>query len=344
MGIHNEPGYKKVSPIPKADELIKSMVETLTSTTDPDRSYVKFKNDGTDRVVLMVNNLGGMSELELSGITGHATTIVSERGYKVERVLSGTFITSLNMPGFSITLLRLPDGKENAPASDKEILEYIDYPVNVPGWRWHANVSPRNPEEYIKNESESKSKSNESSGKPIKIDNSQKVLESIKAAAQNLINAEPEITKLDTVAGDGDCGLTLKAGAEGVLKRLENGQISGDDITSYILNISEVAENDMGGTSGALYSIFFSALAGAVRSENDIYKSSEIALNTLYKYTRARPPSRTLIDALDAFVRVYSQTKDAKKGIEEAKTATDKGKNMEARAGRAACKYSYNLI
>ncbi|TIA74467.1 hypothetical protein E3P92_01236 [Wallemia ichthyophaga] len=336
MGIHNEPGFTKMSPIPPASQLIEGMVDTLTSTSDPDRSYVNFRNDGSDRVVLLVNNLGGLSELELAGATGHATSVVQKRGYKVERVLSGTFITSLNMPGFSITLLRLPAEGESAPASTAQMLELLDSPANAPGWRWHATTPPRLEKEYV-NDSPTHAKPSTDTAAPIKTDNGEKIIRAIKAAAENLIAAEPEITRLDTVAGDGDCGLTLKAGADGVLKRISSGAISGDNVARYILEVSEVAETDMGGTSGALYSIFFSALAGAVREhETEVQLACKGALETLYKYTRARPPSRTLIDPLHAFIDAFAGAGDAHKAIEAAKQATEEGKKMEAKAGRAA--------
>ncbi|TIC61185.1 dihydroxyacetone kinase Dak1 [Wallemia mellicola] len=337
MGIHNEPGFTKVSPIPPASKLIENMVETLTSTSDPDRSYVNFKNDGTDRVVLMVNNLGGLSELEIAGATGHATSIVQKKGYKVERVLSGTFITSLNMPGFSLTLLKLPADAEKAPATENQLLDLLDLPVNAPGWRWHAAVPPRTEDEYTNDAQTGLTKSSTDTTSPIKTENGDKIVKAIQSAAENLIKAEPEITRLDTIAGDGDCGLTLKAGAEGVLNRIKEGQIGGEDIAKYILEISEVAETDMGGTSGALYSIFFSALAGAIREhKSDIQKASKSALDTLYRYTRARPPSRTLIDPLDAFINAFAGIGDAKKAIEAANQATEEGKKLEAKAGRAA--------
>ena len=59
---------------------------------------------------------------------------------------------------------------------------------------------------------------------------------------------------MDTIAGDGDCGLTLKGGATAVLQAIKEGMISGEDIVSSLIAISQVAEEQMGGTSGALFS------------------------------------------------------------------------------------------
>jgi hypothetical protein len=88
--------------------------------------------------------------------------------------------------------------------------------------------------------------------------------EAVKSACQSVIKAEPEITKYDTIAGDGDCGTCLKAGAEGkltmsvllrtafpftvyinpvhlveILKAFERGLISEKDVPSAILGLAE---------------------------------------------------------------------------------------------------------
>jgi dihydroxyacetone kinase len=68
MGIHNEPGTSKL-PLPKVSDLVGDLLSRITDTTDKERSFVPFKNDGSDEVVLLVNNLGSISELELGGIT-----------------------------------------------------------------------------------------------------------------------------------------------------------------------------------------------------------------------------------------------------------------------------------
>ena len=68
MGIHNEPGTSKLS-LPNVYELVNKMLSTITDTTDKDRSFVPFKNDGTDEVILLVNGLGSVSQLEMGGIT-----------------------------------------------------------------------------------------------------------------------------------------------------------------------------------------------------------------------------------------------------------------------------------
>jgi len=57
-GIHNEPGLETV-PLTTTKDLLVKMINLATDTTDKDRSFVPFQNDGKDEIVLMVNNLGG---------------------------------------------------------------------------------------------------------------------------------------------------------------------------------------------------------------------------------------------------------------------------------------------
>ncbi len=94
MGIHNESGHRRLSPIPPLSELLPQLIDLLTSTSDPERSFVPFKNN--DGVVLLVNNLGSVSELELSGIVTEARKAIEARGFKVLRVLSGAFMVGLS--------------------------------------------------------------------------------------------------------------------------------------------------------------------------------------------------------------------------------------------------------
>jgi dihydroxyacetone kinase len=93
MGIHNESGNRRLSPVPPLNELIPQLLDLLTSTTDPERSFLPFKGSN-DEVVLLVNNLGGISELELGGIVAETRRALGARGIKVLRLLSGTFMAS----------------------------------------------------------------------------------------------------------------------------------------------------------------------------------------------------------------------------------------------------------
>lgn len=96
MGIHNEPGHARVSPIPPLAQLITSLLDLLTSTRDPERSFLPFgaPGSGNDEVVLLVNNLGGLSELEMGSIAREAVYQLRGRDIAVQRLLVGAFMAS----------------------------------------------------------------------------------------------------------------------------------------------------------------------------------------------------------------------------------------------------------
>jgi triose/dihydroxyacetone kinase / FAD-AMP lyase (cyclizing) len=91
MGIHGEPGNRHISPIPPLKGLVFQLLEMLTSTADTDRAFLPF-NGSQDSVVVLVNNLGGTSELEMGGIVAEVRQSLDEMGILIRRLISGTFM------------------------------------------------------------------------------------------------------------------------------------------------------------------------------------------------------------------------------------------------------------
>jgi len=131
-----------------------------------------------------------------------------------------------------------------------------------------------------------------------------------------------------------------------VLAKIKSGDISGDDLVRSILSISQVAEEAMGGTSGALYSIFFSGLAqglqdnaptnGKVTSEA-WGQALSVALAKLYTYTRARPPSRTLVDPLSAFIQSFMTSRNNyTDSVATAVKMAEATRDLDPKVGRSA--------
>lgn len=85
------------------------------------------------------------------------------------------------------------------------------------------------------------------------------------AACENVMAAEPQITHFDTIVGDGDCGMTLARGAQAVLSFVNSTQLS-SNAGETTLRIANIIEDNMDGTSGAIFSIFLAALVSAIKS------------------------------------------------------------------------------
>ncbi|SCV99309.1 LAFE_0A00342g1_1 [Lachancea fermentati] len=335
MGIHNESGTQKSSPLPSIPELVTKMLP-LVLGNDEDHSFVEFRPE--DDIVLMVNNMGGMSNLEL----GYAAEVISEqliKDYNIipKRTITGAFITALNGPGFGITLM-------NASKAGPDIIKYFDYPTTASGWnqQYHSaqdwkvlakgKVPTAPPLKSARNE--------EPSGVKADYDTFAKIL---LAGIANINEVEPKVTWYDTIAGDGDCGTTLVAGGKELSEAIKNHTLRLEDAAHGIEDIAYIVEDSMGGTSGGLYSIYLSALAKGVKDSGDkeltvetFRKASKVALDALYKYTLARPGYRTLIDALQPFVDALQAGKGPREAVEAANEGAENTRKMEALVGRAS--------
>jgi len=116
IGIHGEPGRERLRLEP-ADRIVERLLEPIL-----DDGPI---NSG-DRVLAFVNGMGGTPLVELFIVYRHVAQVLDSRGITITRNLIGPYITSLEMAGTSITLLRLDD----------ELTSLWDAPVNTPGLRW----------------------------------------------------------------------------------------------------------------------------------------------------------------------------------------------------------------
>ncbi|CCG81097.1 Dihydroxyacetone kinase 1 [Taphrina deformans PYCC 5710] len=331
MGIHNEPGFKKIKT-PKISDLSRLLLKQLLAQDDKERSFVPFKSG--DEVVLLINNLGGISALELY----HFTQIVSSQvetdwELKIVRTYAGSFVTSLDGAGVSITLLNVSNIKESSV-----LLEHLDLPSTAPGWNnalkasaWAAKA------EEVATRTEVKEKSRVD----ISID-SKTTRTLIEGACKSLVASESEITKYDTVAGDGDAGLTLKSAAESVLAAIEANKISLSNLVDTFGDIASVLEAKMGGTGGALYTIFFNALSSSLNNESDRQADASLLAQTIHNavgrlqtYTTAIVGDKTLMDALLPFSETFVKTGSFEAAVEAGKKGATSTKGMAAGLGRA---------
>ncbi|KAK4997253.1 hypothetical protein LTR66_003289 [Elasticomyces elasticus] len=158
----------------------------------------------------------------------------------------------------------------------------------------------------------------------------------IEAGCAKVIEAEPAITEYDTIVGDGDCGYTLRDGARQILHFLSTKSDVSDfpDVLSELVDDLEV---NMGGTSGALYCIYLSALAQGLAEEASVPDALAVALDRLLQYTQARLGDRTCLDCLIPFVRTLKETGgDAQKALEKASAGVEETKRLEAKLGRSS--------
>ena len=116
IGIHGEPGRERI-PLEPAD----AIVDRLLGAILDDLPFAS-----GDDVLLFVNGMGGTPLIELYIVFNHASDVLAERGIRVTRSLVGNYVTSLEMQGASITVLKLDD----------ELTGLWDAPVQTAALRW----------------------------------------------------------------------------------------------------------------------------------------------------------------------------------------------------------------
>jgi dihydroxyacetone kinase-like protein len=118
VGIHGEPGRTRMA-LKSSKEIVEMMAEAIVSD-------LPFASG--DEVIAMVNGMGGTPLIELYVVYNDLNEYLKAKGITIARRLIGNYITSLDMAGASITLLK----------ADAELLELWDAPVHTPGLRWGA--------------------------------------------------------------------------------------------------------------------------------------------------------------------------------------------------------------
>jgi len=313
LGIHGEPGAM-VMELKPVDLIVDLLLEYITSTA-PGRSYLTLAPG--EPVALLVNNLGSSTQIELSIATRRAVATLEAPPYsvKVERVYVGPFMTALDMAGVSLSVLKLTH----------ERLAALDTPCAAWPASGAVNRSPTVAAPDLP--------SGAGTGKPeaikppagavlLSAEQSAAVGGAIKAAAEAVQAAEGSLTAWDEICGDGDCGTTLSAGAATLLAELPSYSL--EHPASVARAVGGSLERSMGGSSGALYSIFLNAAANTLAAAPPTPAAFAAAFAAggaaMSKYGGASVGHRTMLDAM----------------VPAAEAGADATKEMAAGAGRAS--------
>ncbi|KAK6333356.1 hypothetical protein TWF718_011170 [Orbilia javanica] len=326
MGIHNEPGVLRAN-LTDLSSVVSKVLSYLLSDTSP---VALNKNDS---IAVLINNLGGLSVLELNVIAEEVLKWLSNapQQFKIARKYVGTFMTSLDGPGFSITLLK----------ADQETLGLLDDPTEVQAWPKQFTSKEDTPAESRITQYSPPKKAAYQAKSHLFV--APETLTGVSSALlAKIIAEEPTITRYDTLVGDGDCGTTLLKGVTSINDAFNNGKVDTTDLSTTFESIAEIVESSMGGTSGAIYGIFLNAFVNNLRNSKEgglkaiLQQSLSGALQELCTFTLARKGHRTLMDTLIPFVETFEQTGDLDKAVEEGGKGCEETKKMEAKLGRAS--------
>ncbi|HEX4229886.1 MAG TPA: dihydroxyacetone kinase subunit DhaL [Bryobacteraceae bacterium] len=324
LGIHGEPGVRRVA-LRSADRIVEELLEPILSA---------HRAHAASRVALLINNLGSTTFMELAIIARHATSILAARGFKVERVYAGTFMSSLEMAGVSLSVLRLDD----------ERLRLLDAPTFAPAWPV-AFPQPRIPisERIVAVPNSAVPSASRRPETPF----GKATQDAIESACSALILAEERLTELDRIVGDGDLGLNMSRAARAVKQALPTYPL--DDPSAAFKALARSLRQHLGGSSGPLYGILFlraaTALEDCAVDAADAWADAAIdACEAVSKLGGAEAGDRTMLDALIPFAttlrmeigQAHSIHQALRAAVEAAETGAEATANLHPRRGRSS--------
>ncbi|AOJ91244.1 dihydroxyacetone kinase [Burkholderia sp. MSMB0856] len=324
LGIHGEKGVERTAPLP-ADALVETLLSSIVADLVLDRG---------ERVALFVNGLGATPDMELAIVLRAAYDNLSRRGIAVARAWAGTFLSALNMPGCSISLLRLND----------ERAALLDAPTQARAWpgggavnaqiRVASAAAPDQPLPPL-----------DSAGRAWAA----RLQPALHAVAQALIDNEATLTELDTAAGDGDLGASMYRAAQAILALPEAAY---GTPAGALAALGTTLRRAIAGSSGPFYATALlrasrrlaDASDTAAPSARDWAAALRSAVDAISELGGARAGDRTMLDALvpaaDAFDRALDHERDPAGAWAQAVDAAEHGAQrtagMTPRAGRAS--------
>jgi dihydroxyacetone kinase phosphoprotein-dependent L subunit len=321
LGIHGERGVERTT-LRHADDLVDTILDTILTDRRLDRGA---------HVALLINGLGGTPPMELAIVARRAIAVLRERGLNVARAWSGNLLTSLEMPGMSLTVLPVDDAR----------LQWLDAPTTAPAWPGDGRIGLAR--EIVHGPAALATPEPVSSGPPSP--SSEAVRRSALAAAAALEQAEAHLTELDAAAGDGDLGASMTRGATAVRALPEAAWSSSPGVV--LTRIADALRRAIAGSSGPFYA---TALLRAAQTLPEMPAASDwsaalaAGVKAIAELGGAKPGDRTMIDALHpaatAFAAALAAGRSPTEAWDAAVAAAQAGvtatARMHPRLGRAS--------
>ena len=275
LGIHGEKGVERAEML-SADRIVDRLIEHITED---------MQLAAGARVALLVNGLGATPPMELAIVARRALSELRRRDIVVERAWCGDFLTALEMPGCSISILNMEPG-------DAEGLDAVTtattWPRGGPIPQGHKIISSFSmyEEEAIVGE--------------VGGFDPEHIKSIGYAVAAALESAEVQLTDLDTKAGDGDLGASMVRGAQAI-RLLPDSAWSNP--ANALVAIGNTLRRAIAGSSGPFYAIALTR-AGRHLAQNgtfapdDFTEALQVAIDAISKTGGAKPGDRTMLDAL----------------------------------------------
>ncbi|MBJ7998155.1 dihydroxyacetone kinase subunit DhaK [Bacillus mycoides] len=340
VGIHGEPGIKREKTL-SADELANRMTNDLIKDLG-----VK---DG-EEIALLVNGFGGTPLQELYLFNNAVTRELAARNIKINRVFVGNYMTSIDMAGMSLTVMKLDDELKTLLSKECNTPAFkVDGPVESVEY---VNVLEDVEEKEVSFEIETAEEHAVIKDNVITLNN---MIYLVDKMSDIIIKNEVPFCELDTHAGDGDFGMSVAKGFK-QLKREWHSIVDQENVTigSFLDGCSMIIMEHCGGASGPIWGGAFRAASKAAGEKREltakefaeILQAALQGIQSIGERSFGRGAvvgDKTLVDALapcvDSWLSSASNESDMKTAFEKGAEAAVKGaeytKEIVARMGRA---------
>lgn len=336
MGLHGEKGLETAKMMP-CNEMVAKMYQTFK-----EKSTIAADLKEGAEVAVLVNGLGSTPLLELNLVYYELYKLLHKDGIKVYDSEVKTYCTSMEMGGFSITILLL----------DEELKKYLDAPCYSP---FYAKGELTGSTQLEVPEEEEELEFDENDVEPVEISRSKEgeltelcaedTRNMLLYVADKVIAQKPYLTEIDSAIGDGDHGIGMCGGMQKVKKKLVKMQ-GETDVYALFETAGMAMLNSMGGASGVIFGSLY--LEGAKEMEPketltvaDLAVMERKSLVNIQKRGGAQAGDKTMVDALIPAVEALeantgSSLLDALKAAEEgARQGMEDTKKYIAKYGRA---------
>lgn len=336
VGIHGEPGIRREKTM-SADALAERMINDL----------LRDLGDLSDAAVL-VNGFGSTPLQELYVFNNSVIRTLAKRGVHVHRVFVGNYMTSIDMAGASLSLLKMDD----------ELKQFLDTPASTPAFKVDGAAAPvQIMESKQTTEMAEPSFKVETDKQFAHIQDEQFTLANlhyyIDKMSEVIIENEVPFCELDAHAGDGDFGMSIAKGFK-QLKREWIELTRATSMSTFLSNCSLIIMEHCGGASGPIWGSAFRAAGKAIEGKESLtvtdfsamLEAAVKGIQTIGERSFGRGAvvgDKTLIDALipctvawrDAAIEGATFAEGFKRGAEAAVKGAEATKQIVARMGRA---------
>jgi triose/dihydroxyacetone kinase / FAD-AMP lyase (cyclizing) len=297
VGIHGETAAESIEQPDLATLVDRIVADLLAALPASDDGYL-----------LLVNGLGGTGNLELAHVATEAVRALEADGRRVRSVVTGTYVSALDMRGFSVTLT----------AAEESWLEHW--------WAPHDTVSLPTPRPL--------GDAVPTSDVPADTPAAGTPSPWLAGLASTFEARRPGLNALDQRAGDGDIGTNLENGLHSAVRRAPGADA---DLAADLAAVAGAFLDDVGGSSGPLFGLVFSEVAAAADGADDLAAALVTGLRAgqeaVTRVGGAVPGDRTLLDALAPAAQGDSLDRGAVVAAIAGARATS---DLVARRGRAS--------